>query len=506
MTTNPTSDPLTARPELLTPEEMGRADAATIAAGTPGIELMEAAGKAVADVVLERLGVDVPVLVLAGPGNNGGDGFVAARRLEQAGRRVRLFLLGDRENLSGDAALAASDWPGDTLPLSALGEADFAQSPVIVDALFGAGLARAVTGEAARAIDLVNRLARETIAVDLPSGVNGATGAIEGAAIEAAVSVTFFRAKPGHLIYPGRARSGRLVVADIGIPETVLDPIGPRCVANVPAVFRSAWHPPVATGHKYDRGHTVVVSGPMRQAGAARLAATAALRVGSGLVTIATPPGAILAHAAQVTALMLRPIADAAALSNMLSDRRLNAVVVGPGNGVGEATRDMVLASLESGAATVIDADGLTSFTEGPETLFSAIRASAGPGTVLTPHEGEFCRLFKGVSATDRLARARAAAEVSGAVVVLKGPDTIVAAPDGRAAINCNAPPWLATAGSGDVLSGLIAGLLAQSMPAREAAAMAVWLHGRAGEAAGLGLIAEDLPKAAGHALRDLLE
>jgi hydroxyethylthiazole kinase-like uncharacterized protein yjeF len=254
----------------------------------------------------------------------------------------------------------------------------------------------------------------------------------------------------------------------------------------------------------------VVVSGGIATAGAARLAARGALRAGAGLATIASPDGALMVNAATNLAVMVRPVDGAAALSAFLADRRLNVVVLGPGGGVGAAMRDMVFAALAGGRAVVLDADALTSFADDPTALFAAIGARGNAPTVLTPHDGEFTRLFKSISViadnSSKLERARAAASCSGATVVLKGADTVVAHPDGRAAINENAPPWLATAGAGDVLAGFAAGLLAQGMPAFEAAAAAVWLHGEAANEFGPGLISEDLPEALPRVYRRLLQ
>jgi len=479
--------------ELLTPDEMGRADRLTIAAGTPGIALMERAGLAVADAVATRHRLGTRVLVLAGPGNNGGDGFVAARVLRERGYPVRLALLGEVAGLAGDAALAAGRW---RYAVEAATPAAICGADVIVDALFGAGLARPLDGIAAQIVAAVNASPAEVVAVDLPSGVSGLDGAALGAAVEAAVTVTFFRRKPGHLLFPGRAKAGKLRVADIGIDAAVLAEIGPATFANEPPLWLAQLPVPRADGHKYARGHAVVVSGGPTHTGAARLAAAAALRAGAGLVTVASPPEAAPVNAAQLTAVMLRVFDGAAGLAALLADSRLNAVVVGPGVGVGEGTRGLVAACLDGARAVVLDADALTSHRDAPQALFAAIGGRAG-AVVLTPHDGEFARLFPDLAAVRaKPERARAAAARSGAVVLLKGPDTVVAAPDGRAAINHNAPPWLATAGAGDTLAGIIAGLLAAGMAGFEAAAAAAWMHGAAAAAVGPGLTAEDLAPA----------
>jgi hydroxyethylthiazole kinase-like uncharacterized protein yjeF len=480
--------------ELLSGEEMARADAAQIAAGTPGAVLMEQAGRAVARVALGALRGAGRVCVLAGPGNNGGDGFVAARILAGRGARVGLVLFGDRGRLAGDAAGAASRYDGTVLTPD---QAPIETADLVVDALFGAGLARPVAGAAGEAIARVNRSPASVVAVDVPSGIDGTTGEVRGAAVMADHTVTFFRAKPGHYLHPGRLHRGVLHVEEIGIGAGVLAGIAPRAWLNVPAVWRGAIPAPAPDGHKYARGHVVAVSGGPCNTGAIRLAATAALRAGAGLVTVAAPQAALPVHASHLTEIMLTGCDDAAGLETILADRRKNAVVLGPASGVGEATRALVRAALASGAAAVLDADALTSFGDDPDALFAMIAAPAGRPVVLTPHEGEFARLFPDLRAEpSKLARARAAAARCRAAIVLKGADTVIAAPDGRAAINANAPPWLATAGAGDVLAGIVAALLARRAPAFEAASAAVWIHGEAAAGAGLGMIAGDLASA----------
>jgi ADP-dependent NAD(P)H-hydrate dehydratase / NAD(P)H-hydrate epimerase len=482
--------------ELLTSAEMGEADRLAISAGTPGITLMEAAGRAVADAACERLEGRTG-LVVAGPGNNGGDGFVAARILAERGHSVRVLLVGARDKLMGDAAEAASRWSG---PIEAAAPESVRPDALVIDALFGAGLDREVTGLPRAMIEAINGSHAPVIAVDLPSGINGTTGAVMGAAAQATHTVTFFCRKPGHLLLPGRLHCGSVEVADIGIRSHVLDRIRPNAFANEPALWRGAFPLPQPQGHKYGRGHAVIVSGGISTTGAGRLSARGALRSGAGLVTIATPSDALAVNAAANLAIMVRAIDGAEQLSEFLSDTRRNAVVLGPGGGVGQSMRRQVRAALKSEAAVVLDADALTSFADEPEALFAVVRAREGRPVVMTPHEGEFSRLFSGLPHNphlhSKLERARAAAKMSGAIVLLKGADTVVAAPDGRASIAANAPPSLATAGAGDVLAGMIAGLLAQRMPAFEAASAAVWLHGEAAAEFGPGLIAEDLPEA----------
>jgi ADP-dependent NAD(P)H-hydrate dehydratase / NAD(P)H-hydrate epimerase len=486
--------------ELLTAEEMGRADRLTIQDGIKGAVLMENAGRAVADEVSRRFPDAETVMVLCGPGNNGGDGFVAARHLRERGYKVRLGFDGDPSRLPTDAAAMAKLWSEGRVKLSA----DLlAGSDVVVDALFGAGLARPIEGAFAELIDDVNASGLPVVAIDVPSGIDGTTGEVRGTAIEAVSTVTFFRLKPGHLLLPGRLHCGEVKLAQIGIPDSLLTTIAPKAFANEPLLWLSNFPWPKPEGHKYARGHAVVVSGPAYSTGAARLGARGALRVGAGLVTVASPRDAIKVNAAQLTAIMVREANDARALANLLADERKNAVLIGPGILVGERTKELVFAALASNAAVVLDADAITSFSDDAKRLFAAIRSRKAP-VIMTPHDGEFARLFGDIRAASKLERAREAAARSGAVILLKGSDTVVAAPDAIASVNATTSQWLATAGSGDVLGGMVAGLLAQRMTAFQAASAAVWLHGSAAKAFGPGLIAEDIPEMLPGVLRDL--
>jgi hydroxyethylthiazole kinase-like uncharacterized protein yjeF len=351
-------------------------------------------------------------------------------------------------------------------------------------------------------VEAVNRSPAPVVSVDMPSGVDGDSGKIWGAAIDADVTVTFFRLKPAHLLLPGRSLCGEIVLADIGIPADACTSV--RLFENSPLLWGACYPWPQADANKYARGHCLALSGSAHATGAARLAARGALRIGAGLVSIAAEKDAVAINAGHLTAIMVKPFDGAKGLAALLADRRLNSVIAGPGLGIGAATRALVETVLASGASAVLDADALTVFKDEPKNLFARIKQP----TVLTPHEGEFERLFPGLlaSAASKVEAARAAAVQSAAVVLLKGADTVIAAPDGRAAINANAPPALATAGAGDVLAGFIGGLLAQGMPAFEAASAAAWLHGDAAGRFGPGLIAEDLPEILPESLSTLWE
>ncbi|HMR32039.1 MAG TPA: NAD(P)H-hydrate dehydratase [Geminicoccaceae bacterium] len=463
---------------------MAAIDRDTIAGGVPGKRLMEAAGRAVARAMTGRFAPG-PVLVLCGPGNNGGDGYACARVLAGAGWRVELAALGDQRTLRGDAAWARSTWSG---PVATLTPAFLDAPGIVVDGLFGAGLARDLEGTAKAVVERLRAEHRTVVAIDIPSGIDGATGGVRGTAPLAALTVTFARAKPGHLLLPGRTHVGELLVTDIGIPDAVVCRHDQGLRVNGVDRWRARVPRRTAEAHKYRFGHAVVVGGPAHRSGAARLAAEAALRVGAGLVSVACEPDAAPLYAARLTAVMVKPFDAADGLGELLGDRRLNAWLIGPGFGVGQATRGHVAAILARRCPTVIDADALTSFAECPAELMGMLH----DGCVLTPHDGEYARLFR--HGGDRLSRARAASEEAGAIIVLKGADTVIAAPDGRAAIQPQAPPSLATAGTGDVLAGIVVGLCAQGMPAFEAASAAVWLHATAAAACGPGMTSEDLP------------
>jgi len=467
---------------LLTVAQMGEADRRTIVGGIAGAVLMENAGRAVAQRIMARWSPR-PVSVLCGPGNNGGDGYVVARVLAASGWPVRLGQLGNASNLKGDAAHHAGLWRGQ---VEALQPALIEGAALVVDALFGSGLARPIAGQAAATLKAAAARGVPIAAVDVPSGVLGDTGEDLGA-VPAALTVTFFRRKPGHLLLPGRSLCGEVMVADIGTLPEILNELGVRTYENGPSLWKADLPLALAGGNKYGRGHALLYGGGV-MTGAARMAARAAARAGAGLTTIAVPEKAWPVYAGALTSIMVQPLPAPESLAPLLNDRRITAMLIGPGAGATEQTRAHSLAMLATHRAVLLDADALTASRHDKDTLFGAI---AGP-CVMTPHEGEFRRLF--TEEGGKLQRTLAAARTSGAVIVLKGADTVVAAPDGRATINANAPDTLATAGSGDVLAGIILGLLTQGMDAFAAASAGVWMHGDAASAFGPGLIAEDLP------------
>ena len=480
---------------LLTPEEMASADVASARSGIPSFDLMERAGQAVAAAALKHFPGALRFVVLCGPGNNGGDGYVAARVLAEAGASVAIFHMGDPGKLKGDAEQARDLC---RLPSEPLENYRPQTGDVIVDALFGAGLTRAVPDIVSGVIRAADDLDIPVLAVDLPSGLCGRRGVPLGVAFRARHTITFMARKPGHLLLPGRALCGDVEVFDIGIPARIVQSVAGKIRENAPALWQGLLPEPAADTHKYRRGHLAVFCGPAGRTGAARLSAMAGLKAGAGLVTVASPGDAMPVNASSLTAVMLHQVDTVGDLESWLGTAKLAAFVLGPGFGIGEKARKFALALKDR--PLVLDADGITSFKDNPQQLFDAF-AGGETRLVLTPHEGEFSRLFPDLAADENLGKvekAAKAAERAHATIVYKGADTVIASPDGRACINANGPPWLATAGSGDVLSGMIGALLAQGMPAFEAAAAGVYLHGETARRAGRGMTAEDLAAHAG--------
>lgn len=543
--------------ELLTAAQMRSIEQAAIDSGeVSALELMERAGKAVVETILEEwpLFRDAPqsATILCGPGNNGGDGFVVARLLRDLNWNVRVLFSGDANRLPKDARINHDIWaafgPIEPLSLAALGRN---ASTIYVDALFGTGLSRPLKADALAVIThLAERQGddarQDIVAIDAPSGLCMDSGRfLGGNSIErlARITVAFDSPKAGHFLDLGPQLCGRLVIRDIGLlnwrcfapnkdaasttpPFTMKGGIVSgaerkprlRLVASenlVPDLRAGARGLPpldmLAKGrirdHKYSHGHALILSGPAGRTGAARLAAEGALRIGAGLVTVGSPGDAMAENAAHLTAIMLREVNDAKGLAEALKDTRISALCLGPGLGIRDETRELVRVALASQRPVVLDADALSIFQNNEKELFKQLHRHS----LLTPHAGEFARLFPDIAnrlvsepvsgpAYSRVDATRAAAKRAGCAVLLKGPDTVIAAPDGTALIHAAAydrsAPWLATAGSGDVLAGFITGLLARGFPPLDAAAMAAWLHVEAARRFGPGLIAEDLSKA----------
>jgi hydroxyethylthiazole kinase-like uncharacterized protein yjeF len=480
---------------VLTTRAMAAVDRAAIAAGIPGIQLMEAAGRAVVRAIVDRF-APCPVLVLAGPGNNGGDGYVVARRLEAAGWPVRLAALGDPARLAGDTALAAGRWAGPVHPLAAVPDLP---GDLVVDALFGAGLDRPLAPDLAALLERVTIGRRHIVAIDVPSGVDGSTGTVSPGTPCAELTITFVAPKPGHLLEPARSMAGLIVSADIGIPADIVAAVDEGVRVNGPAEWQDRLPRRRVQAHKYSFGHVLVIGGDATRTGAAAMAAAAAARIGAGLVTVAAPSEALGLYAGDARSLMTRPLDRPADLDRLLGDSRFNAILLGPAAGLGRRTEALLERLLRAGRKLVLDADALTVLGAART---AGRRLDLPAGTVLTPHDGEFARLSAATG--DRLVRARAGAVALGCTLLLKGADTVIATVDGRARINAMAPGNLATAGSGDVLAGMIAGLLAQGLEPFDAAASAAWLHAEAALACPTPMLATDLLPALPGALAAL--
>lgn len=477
---------------LISPADMAIVDRAAIESGISGYRLMDTAGAAISACVLRHYPHAARVLVLCGPGNNGGDGYIAARRLRESGLPVSVASLVDPQNLAGDAARAFTEWDQ---PVAAAQIDGLAEHTLVIDAMFGGGLDRPIEGTSRSIIEAINERKLPVVSADLPSGISGYSGEVFGTALMAEHTVSFAAPRPGHFLMPGALHCGHLQIVDIGIPERLLRDVGQGPWLNGPAIWRDCIPETGLAGHKYVKGHLGVFSGSFAQTGAARLAAMAGLRAGAGLVTVLAPASALASNAAHLTAIMLRRIDNGDDLESLLQDNRLNCFVLGPAFGVGEKAVEFARHLAKTGKPLVLDADGLTAFCDQVPLLRSWFDGET-PRLLLTPHHGEFAKLFPDIAADRTLSkvdRTRKAAKSSNAVVLYKGADTVIASPDGRAVINVNAPPWLATAGSGDCLAGVAGGLVAQGMPLFEAAAAAAYLHGMAGQAAGQGLTAEDL-------------
>jgi NAD(P)H-hydrate epimerase len=479
---------------LLINQEARAADQTTIDNGTSGETLMENAGKAVLAVISDHF-KPCPVLVLCGTGNNGGDGYVVARMLKEQNWPVTLCQFGEIDENKPDAAVARSKWQKaggkNTTYFSEL----LSSHKLVIDAIFGTGLDREVQAPVRDIITDINKTPIPVVSIDIPSGINGDSGAIMGVAMEAMHTVTFTHPKPGHFLLPGKINTGQLHLQDIGISSKN---ITPKHFLNVPYLWKDQMPRISADCHKYTRGHALVIGGALSSTGASKLAAISALRVGSGLVSIACTNDTLPIYAASLLAVMTKAYSKINQLDQLMDDKHVTAILIGPGGGVSDNTREQTLHLLSHKKPSVIDADAISAFKDNPAPLFSAIKAP----TVITPHEGEFSRLFWVKGAKPE--RAVAAAKESNAIIVLKGNDTVIASPDGRVAINHNAPVWLATAGAGDVLAGLITGLMAQGVPAFEAACMGAWIHGEAASIFGPGLIADDLPAIIPQVLRKL--
>lgn len=471
--------------EVLTADEMKKADAAAIAGGISGITLMEQAGAAVASTIIQKT-EPCPVLVLCGPGNNGGDGFIAAARLKKAGWNVRVACTVKKSALKGDAALAAKEWEGEPESLNSnLGVKD---AGLIIDAVFGTNFAGALPPEIVTLFDKIRAKKLLVAAVDVPSGMDATTGVTAVGVLKADMTITFCRKKLAHVLMPSKSFCGRLHVALIGVTDQIVAGLKTSVFENDPGLWLRDFPVPGPESHKYSRGHALIYGGPQRT-GAACLAAFAAQRAGAGVVTITSLPDSAYIYKQYRASLMVDEWCTPEDFKALLRDERRNTILLGPGAGLNDSFKENVETALLFNKTAVLDADIFSAFKDSPKDLFSKLSPDKH---ILSPHEGEFERLF-GVLEGNKLERARKAAKTANAIVLLKGADTIIAAPDGTAIIHANAPSTLATAGSGDVLAGLMTGLMAQGMSPFSAAAAGAWLHAESARNFGLGLTAEDI-------------
>lgn len=480
--------------KIFTAANVKEADEMSEKLGTPAIVLMNNAGRKVAELtekIIKQKKCGDAIYVICGAGNNGGDGLVAAKYLKNKGYDIRVGLVGDFRKITPLTQNALESAVSAGIEAETFDKEYLLQSDVVIDAIFGVGLKRDIEGEIADVIKEINNSKSLKIAVDIPSGVCADTGSIKSVAVNADATVTFQNPKLGNLLLPGKENCGELFIEDIGIPEEVVDLIESIYLLNTPELWQHLLPKPKLSDHKYTKGHVVVIGGDIESTGAAKLASEAALRTGSGLVTIACDAESLPIYATSLKSVMAKKVKDPELLEKFISERKVNTVIIGPGSGNDLYSALRVTTCLDAGLRCIIDADVFTNFKNKPQDLVKALKKNKN--CVLTPHEGEFKRVFK--LEGNKVERASQAAKSCDNVVVLKGNDTVIAAPDGRIVINNNAPTYLATAGSGDVLSGIIGGLLAQGMPLFEAACAGVYLHSETANKLGKGMIAEDIAK-----------
>tara|TARA_B100001105_G_scaffold252249_1_gene243430 strand:+ start:1905 stop:3404 length:1500 start_codon:yes stop_codon:yes gene_type:complete len=478
--------------EVLTSEQMYRADFLASKNGISSYQLMRNAGKRIAREIIKKHQKG-RVLILCGRGNNGGDGFVVARLLSARGWPVQVGILKSLKKMKDDALRASEEWEGVTFELSLPQlKKRINGCSVVVDALFGIGLNRPVKENIKGLINAINKSEIPCVSIDIPSGIDADSGKILGTAIKANETISFFRPKLGHILFPGREYSGNLIISDIGIPDSVIQKIKPTIFLNSPKLWNKKFPWPSYQDHKYSRGHALVMGGE-EMTGAARLAARACLRIGSGLVTIAANKSSSKIYKMEMPEILSVTVDSLHDLKKIISDKRKNVFLVGPGIGVSRLSSKKVLLLLSKKRPCVLDADAISAFKDSPKKLFKSVF----PRCVLTPHEGEFARLFPKIAKRkniNKVAKCVLAAFDANGVVLLKGSDTVISRPDGLSVVNCNAPPTLATAGSGDVLAGIITGLIAQGMNSFDASVSGAWIHGEAAKLFGPGLVADDLP------------
>jgi len=488
--------------EILTSEQMYRADLLAVKNGISSYQLMGNAGKCITREIIKKCRKG-RALILCGRGNNGGDGFVVARLLSARGWPTQVGVLRSLKGIKNDALRASKEWKGTTFELSLTQlKKRIRGCSVVVDALFGIGLNRPVKENIKGLINVVNKSKIPCISIDIPSGIDADSGKMLGTAIRADATVSFFRPKLGHFLFPGREYTGNLTIADIGIPDSAIQKIKPTIFLNGPELWGKKFPWPSYRDHKYSRGHALIVGGE-EMTGAARLAARACLRTGSGLVTIVANRSSSRIYKMEMPEILSVVADHVNDLKKVISDRRKNVFLIGPGIGVSGSTLKKVLLLLSKKRPCILDADAISAFSRSPTKLFKSVF----PRCVLTPHEGEFARLFPKIAKRkniNKVTKCILASSDANGIVLLKGPDTVISRPDGLSVVNCNAPPTLATAGSGDVLAGIITGLIAQGMDSFNASVAGAWIHGEAANLFGPGLVADDLPNLIPQVLRGI--
>jgi hydroxyethylthiazole kinase-like uncharacterized protein yjeF len=495
--------------ELFSLNEMQRADALAMQSGILGLSLMEQAGNRVAYNIEQICEGPSRLCILAGPGNNGGDAFVVARLLSERAYKIDTFNVclkavhnSDKES---DAKKMREKWVKEGAKLHSIEDwttlkESIDSSALIIDGVFGAGLSRNIEGPLIEIIEFINQANTPVLAIDVPTGMNGNTGQIMGSALIADYTVSFHAPKQGHKLYPGKDLCGKLYIEDIGIPDRVTKTIAPKQYENTPDLWKACLKPRSSQSHKYNYGAVLVVVGDHTMRGASVLSSNAAIKAGAGLVTLALnkeEEGTV--HPKSFAAIMHNVIpetSDEKGWDQLFAEKKITAALIGPGACPTEETRQKCLALLKQNSLVVIDAGALTAFQDHREALIESLseRSLAHPKVILTPHEGEFKKLFPALDLSDKVNAAREAAKETQSIVLIKGADTVIASPDGRVMINTNAPPTLATAGTGDVLAGIITALASnKDNPAFEAAAAGVYIHAECANQISLELVADDL-------------
>jgi len=472
-------------------------DKRTIKKFIPGYKLMENAGGVIFKIIKKKFKKKKKIKILCGPGNNGGDGFVVAKLLEENGfQDVELFCLVTKNKLKGDAKIAANNFNKN---LKSFNDFKISSNDLIIDGIFGSGLKRNISGNLKKIIEKINLKKPYCISIDTPSGINGDTGEIQGTALKSNDTITFTTKKPGHLLSPGSEYCGNVIVGDIGINLEKLS-FKPRIFENHPDNWRSKFPWPNQKSHKYTRGFSLIICGE-KMTGASRLAARAAARIGCGLLCLGVPRKSFNIYSTENPIALIEIVDDKKDLNNLLKDKRINTILIGPGFGISKKKLELILKVVkEKKRLIVLDADAL-------KNNFKKILLKNKTKIVITPHEGEFLQVLKDLNIKNKKNKFSIVIEFIKKTkinLILKGNKTLICSQDGKISINTNTSPFLATGGSGDVLAGMITGLISQGMDIFNACCASVWIHGEIGRMKGPGLIAEDLPEMIPKVLKKL--